>query len=191
MSLADKIIKIRLDNNLSKEEFANELFVTVMDVEKWEQGYSVPDEGMLNVIAFKFNVPFDYLLEKKVENNFSDESKKPLGIRSNAFCVSSIFGLVILSFAMVFMIMALITAEEDFPFMIIFILIFGGISIYFLYISSPKPCSNDGSKFGSSHTCPSPLPNLVWHSICFLRKSLKKITVNGIAKKKAKISEII
>ncbi|MBQ8207005.1 MAG: helix-turn-helix transcriptional regulator [Bacilli bacterium] len=65
MSLADKIIKIRLDNNLSKEEFANELFVTVMDVEKWEQGYSVPDEGMLNVIAFKFNVPFDYLLEKK------------------------------------------------------------------------------------------------------------------------------
>lgn len=133
MSLADKIIKIRLDNNLSKEEFANELFVTVMDVEKWEQGYSVPDEGMLNVIAFKFNVPFDYLLEKKVENNFSDVSKKPLGIRSNAFCVSSIFGLVILSFAMVFMIMALITAEEDFPFMIIFILIFGGISIYFLY----------------------------------------------------------
>ena len=133
MSLADKIIKIRLDNNLSKEEFANELFVTVIDVEKWEQGYSVPDDEMLNIIAFKYNVSLDYLLEKKVENNFSDESKKPLGIRSNAFCVSGIFGLVILSFAMVFMIMASITAEETLPFMLLFILIFGGISIYFFY----------------------------------------------------------
>ena len=91
MSLADKIIKIRLDNNLSKEEFANELFVTVIDVEKWEQGYSVPDDEMLNIIAFKYNVSLDYLLEKKAENNFSNEEKKPLGIRSNAFCVSGIF----------------------------------------------------------------------------------------------------
>lgn len=133
MSLADKIIKIRLDNNLSKEEFANELFVTVIDVEKWEQGYSVPDDEMLNIIAFKYNVSLDYLLEKKAENNFSNEEKKPLGIRSNAFCVSGIFGLVILSFAMVFMIMASITAEETFPFMLLFILIFGGVSIYFFY----------------------------------------------------------
>ena len=34
---------------------------------------------------------------------------------------------------MVFMIMASITAEETFPFMLLFILIFGGVSIYFFY----------------------------------------------------------
>ena len=132
MSLADKIIKIRLDNKLSKEQFAEDLFVTVIDVEKWEQGYSIPDDGMLNIISTRYKVPLDYLLDNKLNKNSSQsEERKTLAKRSTTFCVSSIIGVIVIVFSTIVMCIAATMAEE--PLFILFLLMFIGISFYFFY----------------------------------------------------------
>ena len=80
MKLSEQIIKIRTDNNLTQEEFANALFVTRQAVSKWERGKSVPDIETLKQISIKFNVSLNVLLEI-VEYDKSTE-KKILGKKS-------------------------------------------------------------------------------------------------------------
>ena len=55
-------------------------------------------------------------------------------------------------------------------------------------MSALEFCAGSGLKSISLHTCPSPFAFSSSISACFLRRSLKKIKVNGMAKKKAKIS---
>ena len=79
MNLGDKILKIRKDNKMSQEQFAEILNVTRQTVSNWENGKNYPDIETLIKISDKFNVSLDILLKgdkemikdinKKIKNN--------------------------------------------------------------------------------------------------------------------------
>ncbi len=72
MSFGEKIKKIRIDNNLTQQEFADKFFVTRQAVSRWEQDKSIPNIDVLDLIAKKFNVSIDYLIS---ENDIEDEKE--------------------------------------------------------------------------------------------------------------------
>ena len=74
------IRKIRKDNNLSQEKFAEKLGVTFQAVSKWERGINLPDMAILKAISDEFNIPIDDIIngEDTYEsfgrfNNFAEE----------------------------------------------------------------------------------------------------------------------
>jgi len=87
MLLNEKITIIRKMNNLTQENFAEELGVSRQAISKWENGTSVPDVQLLLRIADFYNLTLDQLVrddfdlplsnvdEKKVlENGMSEEN---------------------------------------------------------------------------------------------------------------------
>ena len=61
------IKSIRLENNLTQKEFADNLGVTYQAVSKWENGKNIPDISVLKQICDKYNINIDDILngEKK------------------------------------------------------------------------------------------------------------------------------
>ncbi len=57
------IKKIRMDHNLTQEDFAKELGVTYQAVSKWENGKSLPDISILKEICNKYNYSLNDLLD--------------------------------------------------------------------------------------------------------------------------------
>ena len=51
MDFCDKLKKLRKDNNLTQEEFAEKIFVTRTAVSKWETGNGYPSLESLKLIA--------------------------------------------------------------------------------------------------------------------------------------------
>lgn len=62
-NIAHAILKIRQDNKLSQEEFAEIVKVTRQAVSRWEMGISVPNINTLILIGEKFNISIDSLLQ--------------------------------------------------------------------------------------------------------------------------------
>ena len=59
-----KIIKkIRIENNLTQEKFAEELGVTYQAVSKWENGKSLPDISLIKEICNKYNIDINSFLD--------------------------------------------------------------------------------------------------------------------------------
>ena len=72
-----KIIKkIRTDNNMTQEEFANKYFVTFQAVSKWENGKSIPDISLLKQISKDYNLKLSKLLDGEYEENDKPSNKK-------------------------------------------------------------------------------------------------------------------
>ncbi len=79
MNLGNKILKIRKDNKMSQEQFAEILNVTRQTVSNWENGNNYPDIETLIMISDKFNISLDILLKgdkemikdinEKIKNN--------------------------------------------------------------------------------------------------------------------------
>ena len=67
--ISSTIKKIRKDNGLTQEAFANELNVTYQAVSKWENGKSIPDIGTLQLICNKYNIDINDLLDTPVKAN--------------------------------------------------------------------------------------------------------------------------
>ena len=67
MLLNEKISIIRKMNNLTQEEFAEELGVSRQAVSKWENGSSVPDVQMLLRIADYYNLTLDQLVRDEFD----------------------------------------------------------------------------------------------------------------------------
>lgn len=61
--------KIRKDNNLTQQEFANKLGVTPQAVSKWETAKNIPDISILKEIKRLYNIDLDSILD-------GEESKK-------------------------------------------------------------------------------------------------------------------
>ena len=87
MKTGEKIKKIRLDNNMTQDEFAEKLNVTRVAVSKWELGKSYPSIENLKTICSLFNVSSSDLLEENEEvkeisnednSKHSSEAKKIL-----------------------------------------------------------------------------------------------------------------
>lgn len=68
-SLGKKIKTLRKRENLTQEEFAVDLNVSLDAVKNWEQGYNYPSVDMLVAIAEYFKCDFDYLLGQQDSPN--------------------------------------------------------------------------------------------------------------------------
>lgn len=92
MKLSEKLMKLRKENVLSQEEFANKLNVSRQTVSKWELGQTIPDTDNLTKIASIFGISVNDLLDDNVDpieeksktnisdNNSSNSRKKPVKI---------------------------------------------------------------------------------------------------------------
>ena len=73
-NIAKAVLKIRQDNKLSQEQFAEMVGVTRQAVSRWEMGVSVPNINTLILISEKFDIPVDEMLKsgdvvEKIDNN--------------------------------------------------------------------------------------------------------------------------
>jgi len=75
MELGKNIIKIRKQNNLTQDDFAEKYFVTRQTVSNWENSKSYPDLETLIKISDDFNISLDILLKEDNEM-IKDISKK-------------------------------------------------------------------------------------------------------------------
>ena len=64
MELGKNILKIRKDNNLTQDDFANKYYVTRQTISNWETGKSYPDLETLVKISNDFNISLDILLKE-------------------------------------------------------------------------------------------------------------------------------
>ncbi len=67
MTLGNNIVKIRKDNNMSQEEFAEVFNVTRQTISNWENSKSYPDIQTLIKISDNFNISLDVLLKEDIE----------------------------------------------------------------------------------------------------------------------------
>ncbi|MCM1284940.1 MAG: helix-turn-helix domain-containing protein [Acetobacter sp.] len=67
MSLGSNIVKIRKDNNMSQEEFAQIFNVTRQTISNWENSKSYPDIETLIKISDRYNISLDILLKEDME----------------------------------------------------------------------------------------------------------------------------
>lgn len=87
MNLADNLKKIRKDNNLSQEQFAEKLNVSRQSVSKWESGQSYPEMDKVIQICNLFNLNINELINENInEVNERKESQN----RTNKY-ISSFF----------------------------------------------------------------------------------------------------
>lgn len=75
MELGKNIIKIRKQNNLTQDDFAEKYFVTRQTVSNWENSKSYPDLETIIKISDDFNISLDILLKEDNEM-IKDISKK-------------------------------------------------------------------------------------------------------------------
>ncbi len=77
MRLGEKIVKIRKDNKLTQEDFAEKYNVTRQTISNWENGKSCPDLDTLVKISEDFAISLDVLLkeDKKVVENIAKSQK--------------------------------------------------------------------------------------------------------------------
>lgn len=86
MTLGEKIHKLRKQQGLSQEAFAEKIAVTRQTISKWELDQSTPDLEFIAQISNIFNVSVDYLIKeelvepdeiplKKREFHFSEKAK--------------------------------------------------------------------------------------------------------------------
>jgi transcriptional regulator with XRE-family HTH domain len=62
MTIAESLLKIRKNNNLSQEEFAEKLMITRQAVSRWETGETVPNTDTLKIISKVFGESINKIL---------------------------------------------------------------------------------------------------------------------------------
>lgn len=100
-NIAKAVLKIRQDNKLSQEQFAEMVGVTRQAVSRWEMGVSVPNINTLILISEKFDIPVDEMLKsgyvvEKIDNN-KTSFKKDRNY-SIVFLIIGILGLISIPF---------------------------------------------------------------------------------------------
>ena len=81
--IAQNIVSLRRDNNLTQSELAEKLNYSDKAVSKWERGESLPDITVLKAIADMFGVTVDYLISEdhptvaqSPENPYAERKKR-------------------------------------------------------------------------------------------------------------------
>lgn len=69
MKTSEKLKILREENNLTREELANQLFVTKQAIYKWETGKNYPDINNLIKISDIYNLKVDDLLDESKDLN--------------------------------------------------------------------------------------------------------------------------
>lgn len=87
MTIGEKLTKLRKENNLTQEQFAELLHVSRQSVSKWELNSVFPDTEKLIKISKLFNCSLDYLLKDEIESideNVTSESERARELRLRA-----------------------------------------------------------------------------------------------------------
>lgn len=74
--LAEKILEIRKQNDLTQDDFAEKLGVSRQSVSKWEIGQAVPRNSTINKMCKEFDIPKGELLGEKYNDNYNINIKK-------------------------------------------------------------------------------------------------------------------
>ncbi|MBO2518063.1 MAG: hypothetical protein CW338_12475 [Clostridiales bacterium] len=99
MTVGEKITRLRKEQNLTQEQFAELLHVSRQSVSKWELNSAYPDTEKLIRMSRLFGCSLDYLLKDEIENtdeNVASESEHARETRVRASV------LTYLSFAPIF-----------------------------------------------------------------------------------------
>lgn len=100
-NIAKAVLKIRQDNKLSQEQFAEMVGVTRQAVSRWEMGVSVPNINTLILISEKFDIPVDEMLKSGYVVEKIDNNKTPFKKDRNysiVFLIIGILGLISIPF---------------------------------------------------------------------------------------------
>lgn len=100
-NIAKAVLKIRQDNKLSQEQFAEMVGVTRQAVSRWEMGVSVPNINTLILISEKFDIPVDEMLKSGDVVEKIDNNKTPFKKDRNysiVFLIIDILGLISIPF---------------------------------------------------------------------------------------------
>lgn len=62
MEFKDRLVQLRKENNISREELANKLNLSYSAISKYETGTRTPDDDIKKRIAEYFDVSLDYLM---------------------------------------------------------------------------------------------------------------------------------
>lgn len=108
MTIGEKITKLRKEQNLTQEQFAEILHVSRQAVSRWELNTAYPDTEKLIRIGKLFNCSLDYLLKDEIESldetllSESDRSRE-LRLRASALTYLSfapLFGFIAAIFSL-------------------------------------------------------------------------------------------
>lgn len=80
MNLANQILNIRKEQNLTQEEFGRLFFVTRQTVSNWENGKSYPDLQTLVDISNQFEISLDVLLKEDTKMVKAIDRERVLGV---------------------------------------------------------------------------------------------------------------
>lgn len=74
MVLKDKLIDLRKSNNLTQEQLASELRISLASIKKYESknNYRLPEREVLKLYVEYFNVSYDYLLNDSISNKTTE-----------------------------------------------------------------------------------------------------------------------
>lgn len=79
MNIANQILNIRKENNLTQEEFGELFYVTRQSVSNWENGKSYPDLQTLVDLSNHFEISLDKLLKEDSKMVKSIDRERGLG----------------------------------------------------------------------------------------------------------------
>ena len=81
IEIANRLVKLRKEHNLSQEDLANKLGISRQAVSKWERAEASPDTDNLITLAKLYNVSLDELLyseddenDQNLNQNYEDEN---------------------------------------------------------------------------------------------------------------------
>lgn len=121
MTIADKIKKLRKENNMTQEDLAEKMNVSRQTISKWETNIVIPDANNIVSICKLFNITTDELLDYKVE---SIQKKKQFIIDMSVLLLG-IIGFIVFA-------ILLITNKIDETSSVITINVYGIIALIFL-----------------------------------------------------------
>ncbi len=101
MNLGKKIAKIRKDNKMSQDDFAEQFDVTRQTISSWENSKSYPDIETLIRISNKFDISLDILL-KEDKNMVEQIDKKVREGKKLKIVVSALVILILIIIACIF-----------------------------------------------------------------------------------------
>ncbi len=114
MDFGSQIKQIRLEQNMTQEQFAQALHVTRQAISNWENNKNLPDIGMLLEISQICHVSLDYLIKgdddmnnmtRKIVEDGSEMKRARLNL------VSTIIGAALLLLGIVFLIIKAMSVE--------------------------------------------------------------------------------
>ncbi|HAR5874407.1 TPA: helix-turn-helix transcriptional regulator [Staphylococcus pseudintermedius] len=76
MDLDQELRRLRKEKGITQEYLANELYVSIQTINKWENGKCLPDAINLLHIAQFYEISLDDLMKNEVPKSLSKEKRK-------------------------------------------------------------------------------------------------------------------